>query len=370
MSRTSFSQTALVLQGGGALGAYQAGVYEALAGHGCEPDWIAGISIGAINAAIMAGNEPAERVGRLSQFWDDVTSNYAFPAPHRIAEARSLFNTQVSGFVTAFGVPGFFTPRVPPAILYPPGSKEALSFYDTSPLRRTLEKIVDFDRINAKASRLSLGAVNVRTGNFVYFDNFKQKLSVDHVMASGALPPGLPPIEIEGELYWDGGLVSNTPLTTVLDSGPDRDTLIFQVDLFSATGPIPRDLFEAEERRKDIVYSSRTRLNTDIFKETYALRRAIRKLHKFVPEDQRNDPDIRAFHALGDSHRVAIVHLIYRRKRYEGQAKDYEFSRASMLDHWKAGFRDATVSLNRGCWDDPVSAEDGIRIYDLTRDQD
>ncbi len=372
MSSSPFSQTALVLQGGGALGAYQAGVYEALAKYGYEPNWYAGISIGAINAAIMAGNEAGDRLDLLRQFWEEITSRYNFPAPRFLNELRSLFNAEVAGLVTAFGVPGFFEPRIPPAIFYPHGFPEALSFYETSSLRRTIERFVDFDRINAKASRLSLGAVNVKTGNFVFFDNHNpnQVLRPEHVMASAALPPGLPPIEIENELYWDGGLVSNTPLTAVLDSGPDRDTIIFQVDLFSSRGRIPRDLFEAEERRKDIVYSSRTRLNTDMFKETYALRRAVRELHKFVPEDKRNDPDIRAFNALGDTHHVAIVHLIYRRKAYEGQAKDYEFSRDSMLDHWKAGFDDASIACCKAPWKEPVHEEDGIRVYDLTREQE
>lgn len=370
MSSPAFAQTALVLQGGGALGAYQAGVYEALAAQEYEPDWYCGISIGAINAAIMAGNEPKQRVPRLRQFWDEVTSSFVFPAPHRFVDFRSLFNLQIAGLVTAYGVPGFFKPRVPPAIFQPRGSSEALSVYDSSPLRASLEKLVDFDRINARKSRLSLGAVNVRTGNFIYFDNTERKIGPEHVMASGALPPGFPPIEIDGEFHWDGGLVSNTPLTQVLDKGPERDTLVFQVDLFSARGPVPRDLFEAEERRKDIVFSSRTRLNTDMFRATYALRRAIRELHDLVPAERQQDPGVRAFRALGDGHRVAIVHLIYRRKPYEGQAKDYEFSRASMLDHWRAGHEDATRTLGNPRWNDPAPETDGIRVFDLTRDED
>jgi len=370
MSSSPFSQTALVLQGGGALGAYQAGAYEALAGHRCEPGWYAGISIGAINAAIMAGNEPSDRLGCLRQFWEEITSRYGFPAPRHVTELRSLFNAEVASLVAAFGVPGLFEPRIPPAIFYPHGFAEALSIYDTSSLRRTIERFVNFDRINAKASRLSLGAVNVRNGNFIFFDNHKHTLRPEHIMASAALPPGLPPIEIEHQLYWDGGLVSNTPLTAVLDSGLGRDTLIFQVDLFSARGRVPRDLFEAEERRKDIVYSSRTRLNTDMYKETYKLRRAIGELRKLVPEDKIEESASRAFDGLGDAHRVAIVHLIYRRKGYEGQAKDYEFSRASMLEHWQAGFDDAKAACDKAPWNEPVSDEDGICVYDVTRQQD
>jgi NTE family protein len=303
---------------------------------------------------------------RLREFWDEVTSSFAFPAPLRVDDLRALFNAQIASLVTVYGVPGFFQPRIPPAAFYPPGAPEALSIYDSSPLRATLEKLVDFDRINAKKCRISLGAVNIRTGNFFYFDNTRQRIGPEHVMASGALPPGLPPVEIDGELYWDGGLVSNTPLTHVLDSGPDRDTLIFQVDLFSARGPVPRDLFEAEERRKDIVFSSRTRLNTDVFRGTYALRRAIRKLHDLLPEDQQHDPDVRELRTLGDGHHVAIVHLIYRRKPYESQAKDYEFSRTSMREHWKAGLEDAGRTLADARWNDPLPDADGIRVFDLT----
>jgi NTE family protein len=372
MSKPTFAQTALVLQGGGALGAYQAGVYEAFAAHDCEPDWFSGISIGAINAAIMAGNEPRRRVARLQEFWEEVTSNFFMPAPHRIAEFRSVFNSQIAGLITVYGARGFFLPRFPPAISYPQGSSEALSIYDSSPLRATLLKLVDFDRINAQKSRISLGAVGVRTGNFIYFDNTERTIGPEHVMASAAIPPGLPPIEIDGELYWDGGLVSNTPLTQVLDRGPDRDTLVFQVDLFGARGPVPRDLFEAEERRKDIVYSSRTRLVTDVYRKTYAQSRAIQMLYDLLTPEQRQNPGVQALRALGgdSTARVAIVHLIYRRKPYESHAKDYEFSRSSMRDHWKAGFEDASVTLANPRWDDPAPDADGIRVFDLTRDQE
>lgn len=276
----------------------------------------------------------------------------------------------IAGLVALNGVPGFFEPRVPPALFYPPGSPQALSVYDFSPMRSTLERFVDFDLINAKRCRLSVGAVNVKTGNFAYFDNFKQRIAPEHIMASGALPPGLPPIEIEGDFYWDGGLVSNTPLTAVLDNAPKSNMLIFQVDLFGAKGDMPRDLFQVEERRKDIIYSSRTRMNTDVFKQTYALRRAVRELHELLPEEHRDRPEVKALRALGDGHRVAIVHLIYRRRPYEGEAKDYEFSRSSMLEHWKAGFDDATRTLDNPRWNEPASDEDGVCVYDMTRDQD
>jgi len=265
-------ETILVLQGGGALGAYQAGVYECLAAMGHAPEWIAGISIGAINAALIAGNPPGRCVDRLREFWETVSS---FPfdapiygAPTHAPGGRDIVNETNATIAMLFGVSGFFSPRVPAAPFQPPGTAAAISYYDTEPLRRTLERLVDFDRLNSGAVHLSVGAVNVRSGNFVYFDTRHQRLDPRHIMASGALPPGFPPIEIDGEHFWDGGLVSNTPLQHVLDLPSHRDRLVFQVDLFAARGEMPATLAEASEREKDIRYSSRTRLTT-----TYELRR-------------------------------------------------------------------------------------------------
>jgi NTE family protein len=241
-------KTVLVLQGGGALGAYQAGVYEALAESGHAPDWISGISIGALNAALIAGNPPERRIDRLREFWEMVSSRLLAEPTIPGEQARSLFNEASASFAAMFGLPGFFEPRIPPAIVFPPGASQALSVYETQPLRRTIEKLVDFDLINAGQVRFSIGAVNLRTGNFDYFDNRRQPIGPEHIMASGALPPGFPPIEIDGEFYWDGGLVSNTPLQYVLDETPRPDMLIFQVDLFSARGPMPRTLSEVSDR--------------------------------------------------------------------------------------------------------------------------
>ena len=253
----------LVLQGGGALGSYQAGVYEALNRAGPEPDWLAGISIGAINGAIIAGNPPAQRLERLREFWNLVTSGWSFGPPNSGDVFRGLLGDASIGWAMTAGVPGFFArPASISPLLLSSGGPEALSFYDSSPLRATLERLVDFDRINAGETRLSVGAVNIRTGNFTYFDNAHQKIGAEHIMASGALPPGLPPVEIEGEWYWDGGLVSNT-LEYVLDQDQTDDLVIYQVDLFNARGPMPKTVQEAAEREKDIRYSSRTRLNTD-----------------------------------------------------------------------------------------------------------
>src|SRR5260221_1604115 len=237
----------LVLQGGGALGSYQAGDVQALCRSGFEPEWVAGISIGAINSAIVAGNEPAKRVDRLKEFWDMVSSPVSWNPVTSGERARSLFNETSAALIATFGVPGFFTPRIPPAPLWPPGSPESQSYYDTAALKKTLESLVDFDRINDLKMRLSVGAVGVTSGNFRYFDNFQfrklgKKICPEHIMASGALPTGFPSIVIEGEHYWDGGIASNTPLEFVLDEDPGRDLPIFRVDLFTARAALPMSL--------------------------------------------------------------------------------------------------------------------------------
>ena len=283
-------------------------------------------------------------------------------------DMRRMFN-RVSGVASMLsGQSGFFEPRFPPAIWQPHGAPAALSVYDTAPLRATLERLVDFERINAGKTRLSLGAVNIRVGNFVYFDSTHRKITADHVMASAALPPGFPPIQIEGEYYWDGGLVSNTPLVHVLDTGLTKNTLVFQVDLFSARGNVPGDLFEVEERRKHISYSSRTRLNTDNFREKHMLRRAIVELFEQLPPEAKQSENIRKLRSLGDDHAVAIVHLIYRGPSYEGQAIDYEFSRTSMKEHWQAGLDDGRRTMRRPRWLEPVDGFNGVQVYDLTRE--
>ena len=291
------AQPVLVLQGGGALGSYQAGAYQALCHFDFEPDWIAGISIGAVNAAIIAGNDPDKRVTRLKEFWEMVSAPIPWNPLLKTDHGRSAFNEASAALIATFGVPGFFTPRVPPAPLWPPGSPQSQSYYDTTPLKKTLERLVDFDRINDLKTRLSVGAVSVTTGNFRYFDNLEfkklgKKIGPEHIMASGALPPGFPSIEIEGEHYWDGGIASNTPLDYVLDQESRQDLLIFQVDLFSARGPLPHSLLEAAEREKDIRFSSRTRMNTDKNKQVHNARKALRELISKLPENLRNDPSV------------------------------------------------------------------------------
>jgi NTE family protein len=337
----------LVLQGGGALGSYQAGVYQALSEAGIEPAWLAGISIGAINSAIIAGNPAQDRVARLREFWELVSSGPALTLLPWTANGLPLVNDINAAWAAGLGVPGFFEPRVPPAVFYPAGAPEALSFYDSTPLRGTLERLVDFDRINAGETQFSVGAVNVRTGNFAYFDNRHQKIGPEHIMASGALPPGLPPVEIDGEAYWDGGLVSNTPLQYVLDEDRTDDLLIFQVDLFSARGAMPRTLTEAAEREKEIRYSSRTRMNTDASLKIHELKTALRELIQDLPKKMAAGPNVELLAAFSKETTVSVVQLIHRSRPEDTAAKDYEFSRRSMEEHWAAGVADVQRTLRQ-----------------------
>lgn len=354
----------LVLQGGGALGAYQAGVYEALSEAGVEPEWIAGISIGAINAAIIAGNPPERRVERLREFWELVSSGPTLPLIPLTAQGLPWVNDLNAAWAASLGVPGFFTPRIPPAVLSPAGSPEALSLYDSAPLRATLERLVDFDRINAGGVRFSVGAVNVRTGNFAYFDNSERRIGPEHVMASGALPVALPPIEVDGAAWWDGGIVSNTPLQHVLDEQSGEDLLIFQVDLFGARGPMPRTLGEAAEREKEIRYSSRTRLNTDQSLKIHRLKAALRRLIEGLPQERAADPEVELLAAFSKEATVSIVQLIHRRRAEDTVAKDYEFSRRSMLEHWAAGRADVIRSLRQRARIEAKPEAGGAKVFD------
>ncbi|HET7313956.1 patatin-like phospholipase family protein [Salinisphaera sp.] len=362
-----YDKTVLLLQGGGALGAYQAGAYETLAEGGYAPDWVAGISIGAINAAIIVGNPPEERAAKLRAFWQRITRTFNWPAPDGDLPRR-LFNTLNSLGVMTFGLPSFFRPRIPSPLLRPRGANGSTSFYDTSPLLDTLEELVDFERINHGDLRLTLGAVDVEKGNFECFDNTKRRIGPEHVLASGSLPPGFPPTEVDGRLYWDGGLTSNTQLSYVLKAMPVLNhVLIFQVDLWDARGAAPRNLFEVEARRKDIVYSSRTRLNTEFFQREFQLREAIAKLTERLPEEALNDSELTEYIDLGHWRSVSLVHLIYKEKRNETHARDYEFSRASMIDHWRAGRADAGHALTNPKWLPPrTDHKAGIRIFDMS----
>ncbi|MBS0249524.1 MAG: patatin-like phospholipase family protein [Proteobacteria bacterium] len=359
----------LVLQGGGALGSYQAGAFEALEEASLEPDWVAGISIGAINAAIIAGNEKEKRVDRLRRFWDLVSSRVTFPPLSNDNYSRKLFNEASAALVAATGAPGFFEPRFPPSVLMPPGSLQAVSLYDTSPLKDTLLELIDFDLLNRGKVRFSIGAVEVQTGNFKYFDTERDTIGPDHIMASGALPPGFPPVEIDGELYWDGGLLSNTPLQYVLDGGaPLTDMCIFQIDLFSARGRIPENLFDVQTREKEIRYSSRTRLNTDYTKRLLTLQRAIRRLGCALSDEVKSSADWKILAELTSDAAITIVHLIHRRAIYSTQAEDYEFSRFTVSEHWRDGKDDVERTLNNPEWKFRKRPDDGVLVLDLTKE--
>ncbi|HEX7107911.1 MAG TPA: patatin-like phospholipase family protein [Aestuariivirga sp.] len=358
----------LVLQGGGALGAYQAGAYEALAAAGQEPEWVAGISIGAINAALIAGNRPENRVKRLREFWKKVSSGLQgssfLPGHH----GRSLFNETSSWLATLFGVPGFFTPRFPPPIFATPATEAALSFYDTAPLRATLAELIDFERLNKDGVRVSVGAVNVESGNFRFFDTLKDKLNANHFMASGALPPGFPPVVIEGQSYWDGGLVSNTPLQYVIDEARgEKNLCIFQVDLFPARGAIPKTILEAAEREKEIRFSSRTRFNTTAAQNMQRFSKAAQRLAAKLPDSLRDDPDAKILLENSCGVAVTVMHLINRPTELDSQSKDYEFSRLSVEEHWEAGRKDVEHSLAHPDWRNRETPHHGMKTFDLTR---
>lgn len=358
-------QTALVLQGGGALGSYQAGVYDALAGTELQPDWIAGISIGAINAAIIAGNPAERRVERLRAFWNKLSGELRFKFDSPYGFARRACNEVAALLGATFGVPGMFSPRFPPLPVEWPAELGQLGFYDTSPLRTTLLELVDFDLLNNGPIRFSVGAVNVLNGNFAYFDNREQTIGPEHVMASGALPPGFPPVKIGDDWFWDGGLVSNTPLQYVLDNRPPCDLTVFQVDLFSSRGVVPRTMADVLQREKDIRYSSRTRMNTDQSKKIQALHAAARRLARRLPKELCDDPDLDVLLNHEPEGSVAIMHLINRCARYESNSKDYEFSRVTMEEHWSEGYRDAAFSLAHPDWVAHKHAGDTITTFDL-----
>jgi NTE family protein len=327
---------ALVLQGGGALGSYQAGVIEGLAASGIEIDWVAGISIGAVNAAIVAGNPPERRVERLTLFWEKLSSSLpSFPIfPND--QLREWLHEWSASFVMAAGVPGFFTPRVVPPLMATPGTPGALSFYDSAPLARTLDALIDWDLLNNGPVRLSVGAVDVESGNFSYFDTTEMRIDARHIMASGALPPGLPPIEIDGRLWWDGGLVSNTPLTHVLDHQTEP-LLAFQVDLFAAATERPKTIMDVMAREKEIRFSSRTRQISAQVMKLRQEREAIRNVLAKLPPELRDDADVRALAASAAEQPVNLVQLIYRANAWEGGSRDFEFSARTMREHWAAG---------------------------------
>jgi len=365
----------MVLQGGGALGAYQGGIYEGMAAVGIHPNWVAGISIGALNAAIIAGNPPERRVDQLRAFWEMICQPPWLPSlpldqwqdPTRWPSlVRSWMNGFEASRALLEGQKGFFVPRT----MSGSGPGEA-SFYDTKPLKATLERLVDFDRVNdAREMRVSVGAVNVRTGNFAYFDNTRDKLRAEHFMASGALPPGFPAVEIDGEFYWDGGLVSNTPLFQVLTEQPRRDALIFQIDLWSASGALPEDLWQVVNRQKDIQNSSRTRLVTTYMQEQQQMRGLLKEVLELVPPAKRRGHWFAEANKIACSARHNVVHLIYRDKPFEGSNKDYQFGLLTMREHWASGLGDMRHTFEHPKFIAPPVEDDVFVTHDVHRGED
>lgn len=374
----AYDEIGLVLQGGGALGAYQAGVYEGLAEVGVEPTRIAGISIGALNTAIIAGNAPADRVNALRGFWNDISQradlfahmSARMPAWPGFEDMARRWSSAWAATRTLFeGQQGFFSPRMhEPFAGFARKRPDQLSYYDTSELRATLLKHTDFDRINRGDIRVSVGAVNVRTGNLVYFDNAAMRLAPEHFIASGALPPGFPAVEIDGEFYWDGGLVSNTPLTEIIRECRHKDTLVFQVDLWSSRGRLPGNFLDVSERTKDIQYSSRTRAITAFMSQHQKYAQMIRALLEHIPETaQLAHPLLREAQKTANGSAVNVVHLIYKNKTFEGHYKDYEFSESTMREHWGSGLEDIRRSFGHPEWFDIPSRDVGFVTRDVHR---
>jgi NTE family protein len=379
---SAFHTVALVLQGGGALGAYQAGVLEGLAEAAIEPHWVAGVSIGAIQAALIAGNAPHERMARLREFWTTVCQPAHFQPTAAWFEAaieplggaaRQALNSWHAWRALVEGQRGFFHPRGWAPWLGLHDTPASASFYDTTPLKQTLQAMVDFERLNHPSSmRVTVAAVNVANGNFEIFDNrqgrWRERLRAEHFMASGALPPGFGAVEIEGQHYWDGGLVSNTPLSQVLAASHQRHTLVFQVDLWSARGALPTNVIDAQERQKDIQYSSRTRMVTDQLAHELRLRRMLRELLEHVPAKVRehNHWCLRAAREASDR-RVKVIHLIYQDKEWDGLAKDYEFGLLTMNNHWASGLEDIRSTLKHHDWMSLPDIDEPFVTHDVHR---
>ena len=355
-------QVVLVLQGGGALGAYQGGVYQALHDAGIEPDWLIGTSIGAINASIIAGNAVEDRLPRLQEFWRRVERSTlwgAFPAFTGVADALSSWTT------LATGIPGFFETNLRAFLgAHVPLGADHAGYYSTEPLRQTLEELVDFSLINAGHPRLTVGAAHVRTSMMHYFDSKEMDVTPAHIMASGALPPAFPAVRIDGELYWDGGILSNTPTERIFDDHPRRNSLIFAVHLWNPTGDEPTTIWEILNRHKDIQYSSRIASHIVRQREAHKLRHVITKLMEYVPEKERRDP---LYQELAQYHcdtRMHVVRLLAPRLDNETHTKDIDFSPAGIRARWEAGYADTNRALERQAWLGEFGILDGVLLHE------
>jgi len=358
-------QVVLVFQGGGALGAYQAGVYQALHESGIEPDWVIGTSIGAINASLIAGNEPGNRVERLEEFWRRM----------RRKEFRGLSNWPGLADTTSYwstvlgGIPGFFEPN-PLAFLgahYPLGRDNA-AFYSTAPLEKTLTDLVDFSLIESCTPRLTVGAAQVRTSEMRYFDSGETAITTRHIMESGALPPAFPAVRIDGELYWDGGILSNTPTEAIFEDNPRRNSLIFAVHMWNPMGPEPETIWDVLHRHKDIQYSSRVASHIARLRQVHRLRHVISELVKRIPEDVRKDPVVKDLAEYGCLTRMHVVRLLAPRLDNENHNKDIDFSPMGIRRRWEAGHADTIRAVRRSAWDDACDPLEGVILHEPASD--
>jgi NTE family protein len=355
-------QTVLVLQGGGALGAYQVGVYQALHERGIEPDWVIGTSIGAINGALITGNRPENRLARLHEFWDRVEQ----AAPGDGLRLWPGLSNLLTNFSTVMrGVPSFFAPN-PLAWggIQANVGVESASYYLTAPLRETLGQLVDFDCMAERRTRFTVGAVNARTGRMHYFDSRDSRLCVEHVMASGALPPAFPAVRIDGDPYWDGGIYSNTPIEAVLDDKPRRDSLIFAVNMWQPSGPEPESIWQVMGRQKDIQYASRSDSHIARQKQIHHLRHVIRELARELPPDRRESPAMKELASWGCATTMHIVRLLAPRLDGEDHTKDIDFTSAGVRARWQAGYADALRMVDRAPWEDAADPMDGVVVHE------
>jgi NTE family protein len=356
-------QTVLVLQGGGALGAYQVGVYEALHEAGIAPQWVIGTSIGAINAALIAGSKPDERVEKLCEFWSRVQNDQFVPGglPTWLATATRNMVAITNG------VPSFFSPN--PLAFSSPHVRlgaESAGYYSVSPLRRTLEELVDLEQLNSGETRITVGASSVRTAEMRYFDSRDMPLSVDHIMASGALPPGFPPVRIDGELYWDGGILSNTPVEVVFDDNPRRDSLVFAVHIWNPNGPEPETIWEVMNRQKDVQYSSRAASHIKRQRQLHRMRHIIAELSKLVPEDKRGNNRIGDLTSYGCLTRMHVVRLLAPALDHEDHSKDIDFSAHGIRRRREAGYEDTMRTLEKAPWRNPVDEIEGFILHEAS----
>lgn len=355
-------QIVLVLQGGGALGAYQVGAYQALHEAGVEPDWVIGTSIGAINASLIAGTAPEDRMERLREFW----SRMQHSPWMELLSARPLVGSMVTNLTTiAQGIPAFFRPN-PPAFLGPhvPLGSEAASYYDTSPLVQTLSELVEFDRINGRATRLTVGAANVSTSEMRYFDSRDMKLDVRHVMASGALPPAFPAVRIDGDLYWDGGILSNTPLEAVFDDKPRRNSVVFATHIWNPQGPEPDTIWQVMSRQKDIQYASRTTSHVARQKQIHRLRHVIAELARRLPEAEQKTQAVKELAAYGCLTRMHVIRLLAPPLDGEDHTKDIDFSPNGIRERWEAGYADTSRVLELAPWSGDFDPMEGFILHE------